>query len=224
MPKTPRSRTFLAGLIVLAPLAAVALRGQPAAPDAVTAPAIRVDQAGYLPDATKIALVVTSAGAGSTARVRRQDGEEVLQVPVSEIRKDEHTGDSIRAIDFTALAQPGTYVISAAGLGESDPVHVRNDVYRRPLYLALRSFYGQRCGTEALPAAPRLGARDGGGRSSHLPALHRSAGQALRGPCGGAKTVARRCARDYRSNPSGPFVANHPVHFPTYRSLPCEES
>lgn len=148
MPKTPRSRTFLAGLIVLAPVVAVALRGQPAAPDAAAAPAIRVDQAGYLPDATKIALVVTSEGAVSTARVRRQDGEEVLQVPVSEIRKDEHAGDSIRAIDFTAVAQPGTYVISAAGLGESDPVHVRKDVYRRPLYLALRSFYGQRCGTD----------------------------------------------------------------------------
>ena len=148
MPKTPRARTILSGLIVLVSLAAVALRGQPPGPEAAAAPAIRVDQAGYLPDATKIALVVTSDAAASTARIRRQDGGEVLQVPMSQVAQDEHTGDSIRAIDFTTLTEPGTYVISAAGLGESDPVHVRNDVYRRPLYLALRSFYGQRCGTD----------------------------------------------------------------------------
>ena len=109
-------------------------------------PAIRVNQAGYLPAAPKVALVAGDRQGPSVARLSRQGDGEVTELPVSPAKHDEQTGDTVRTIDFSRVTTPGTYVLSADGM-VSHPIHVRPDVYRRPLYLAARSFYGQRCGT-----------------------------------------------------------------------------
>jgi len=110
-------------------------------------PPVRVNQAGYPADAPKLAIAVDASNAARTAEVRREDGGIVAAVPVGPAQPDAQSGDTVRVIDFSSVTTPGTYVLAVEGLGESDPVHVAGDVYGRPLYLALRSFYGQRCGT-----------------------------------------------------------------------------
>ena len=111
-------------------------------------PAIRVNQAGYPAGAPKLAIAVDASGAARTAEIRREDGATVTSVAVGPAQADAQSGDTVRVIDFSTVTTPGTYVVAIAGLGESDPVHVADDAYRRPLYLAMRSYYGQRCGTE----------------------------------------------------------------------------
>ena len=128
--------------------AAVASSRQASRPVSIPpAPAIRVDQAGYPSHSPKMAIVVDASNAVPTAHVRNGAGERIATLTIGPGRVDEQSGDRVRAIDFSRVTTPGTYVIVADGLGESDPVRIGGDVYRRPLYLALRSFYGQRCGT-----------------------------------------------------------------------------
>ena len=145
-----RHVALLGVVMVAGAIGRVALSGQPPAttgePQAAAVPAIRVNQAGYLPGAPKVALAVGEAKGAGVARVTRQGAGEGFDVPLSASKLDEQTGDAVRTIDLSKLTTPGTYVLRAEGLGESDPIHVGPDVYRRPLYLAARSFYGQRCG------------------------------------------------------------------------------
>jgi len=116
--------------------------------------AIRVDQAGYLVAARKLAMSVGSEGASATVLLQ-PSRREVLTVPLGAPVNDAQSGDTLRAIDFSAVTEPGSYTIAVKGVGESVPFRIAGDVYRDPLYLAARAFYGQRCGT-AVNLGPRF--------------------------------------------------------------------
>jgi endoglucanase len=59
---------------------------------------------------------------------------------------DAETGDSVQAADFSKLAESGTYYLEVPGVGRSWTFSIGPDVYSRTYYLAMRAFYGQRCG------------------------------------------------------------------------------
>ncbi len=107
--------------------------------------AIKVDQAGYLSSSPKVALV--SAPGSSFVVKRASDGETVLQGKLSAPATDQDTGDTVQAADFTSLKTAGNYYLEIAGVGRSWPFAIGPDVYSRAFYLAMRGFYGQRCGT-----------------------------------------------------------------------------
>jgi len=113
----------------------------------VAAPAIKVDQAGYLPGRPKVAMVV-SAVAGDRFAVRRvRDGQIVFRGRLSAPVADANSLDAVRAADFTAVEAPGRYALDVDGVGASWPFAIGDDAYARAYHLATRSFYGQRCGT-----------------------------------------------------------------------------
>ena len=108
---------------------------------------IKVDQVGYLPEAAKVAFVVSKAAATSF-RVRRTGDDAVafegtLAPPVA----DGDSGDAVRAADFSGLRREGSYLLDVPGVGRSFAFAIGPDVFVRPFVLALRSYYGQRCGT-----------------------------------------------------------------------------
>ena len=106
--------------------------------------AIKVDQAGYLPSSPKIALVTVP---GTNFVVKRvSDGATVLQGKLSAPATDADTGDTVQAADFSSLKAAGKYYVEIAGVGRSWPFAIGPDVYQRAFYLAMRGFYGQRCG------------------------------------------------------------------------------
>ena len=107
--------------------------------------AIKVDQAGYLSSSPKVALV--SAPGSSFVVKRASDGKTVLQGKLSAPATDQDTGDTVQAADFTSLKTAGNYYLEIAGVGRSWPFAIGPDVYSRAFYLAMRGFYGQRCGT-----------------------------------------------------------------------------
>ena len=128
--------------------------GAPAPPAGVV-DAIKLDQVGYVPAETKLAMV-TGAAAASAFTVRRADGAEVLRGTLSPERADPDSGDRVRAADFSRVTEQGSYRIEVAGLGASHEFDVAHAAYAGAFRLALRSFYGQRCGTavDLAPAHP----------------------------------------------------------------------
>lgn len=107
--------------------------------------AIKVDQAGYPLDGPKIALV--GAAAGTFAIKRSSDNAVVLQGKLTPAQSDANTGDQVQAADFSKLRQAGTYYIEIPSVGRSWNFVVDRNVFARAYYLAMRAFYGQRCGT-----------------------------------------------------------------------------
>lgn len=111
--------------------------------------AIKVDQAGYLPDAPKLAMVVPQSGPGEGTFVTRRvkDGSEVFQGKLSGPMPDSDSGEQVRIADFTKVTETGQFYLDVPGVGTSWHFRIAPDVYRRVYYLAMRSYYGQRCGT-----------------------------------------------------------------------------
>jgi endoglucanase len=108
-------------------------------------PAIKLDQVGYLAGAPKVALVASPA---KTFEIRRSsDGKVAFHGVLSPAATDPLSGDIVQAADFSRLRQAGTYYVQVPGVGKSWTFAVGANVFERTWYLAMRGFYGQRCGT-----------------------------------------------------------------------------
>ena len=108
---------------------------------------IKVDQVGYLPEAPKIAMVVSGAAADTFVVRRVRDGKIVFRGKLTAPAAEASSGDEVRTADFSSLQETGRLYIDVPGVGVSWPFTVGPDAYSRAFYLAMRSFYGQRCGT-----------------------------------------------------------------------------
>ena len=111
--------------------------------------AIKLDQVGYLADAPKVALVESPANTpAKTFDIRRSsDGKVAFHGALSPAATDPLSGDTVQAADFSQLSQAGTYYVEVPGVGKSWTFAVGANVFERAWYLAMRGFYGQRCGT-----------------------------------------------------------------------------
>jgi endoglucanase len=107
---------------------------------------IKVDQVGYLPGARKVALVVSQSVAKDFTIRRAGDGSVAYRGTLAPPVSDADTGDRVQAADFTRLAVQGKYYIDVPGVGRSWDFSIAPDAYAHAYYLAMRSFYGQRCG------------------------------------------------------------------------------
>lgn len=106
---------------------------------------IQVDQVGYLLAGTKLAFVTAPAKQFEVKRAL--DDVTVFKGEVGPAVQDRDTGDSVQIADFSKLRVPGIYYLDVAGVGRSWTFSVRPDVFAHTYYLAMRAFYGQRCGT-----------------------------------------------------------------------------
>jgi len=106
--------------------------------------AIKVDQVGYPVDGVKVAMVEAEA---ETFEIHRSsDNALVLNGKLTPAELDPNSGDKVQAADFSKIRKPGTYYLEVAGVGRSWNFSVAPNVYERTYYLAMRAFYGQRCG------------------------------------------------------------------------------
>ena len=107
--------------------------------------AIKLDQVGYLAVEPKIALVASPA---KIFEIRRAvDGGVVVRGALGPAETDPLSGDTVEAADFSQLRRAGTYYVYVPGVGKSWTFVVGGNVFKRTYYLAMRGFYGQRCGT-----------------------------------------------------------------------------
>jgi endoglucanase len=132
-------------LLIVFLCGAALLAQAPAAPR--EGPAIKVDQAGYLPGAPKVALVAATPPSAAFTVRRASDNRVVFTGTLAAPADDADSGDRVRAADFGAFRQTGRFYLDVAGAGRSWPFSIDPGVYSRAFYLAMRSYYGQRCGT-----------------------------------------------------------------------------
>ncbi len=106
-----------------------------------------MDQVGYLPGSMKLAFVTGSGDATIFVIHEATTGAIRFRGALSAPTIDRDSGDSIRAADFSSVTKPGVYFLDVPGVGTSWSFQIEPDLYRPIYYLAMRSFYGQRCGT-----------------------------------------------------------------------------
>ena len=123
-----------------------------------------VNQAGYMTDEEKIATVILMNEPLAEAAARNgtptpsqpelpwtfqviavETGKEVLSGALSDALFDPLAGDTVCFADLSAVRSPGRYRVIALGHA-GDDFQVAANVYAEPLRLAMRAFYGQRCG------------------------------------------------------------------------------
>ncbi len=107
---------------------------------------LKVDQVGYLPTAAKIALVVSKNPAAEFTLNQSKDGKAMFHGSLSAPRDDFDSGDRVQMADFSKWIKPGQYYIDVPGVGRSWDFDIAPDVYAKTWRLAMRSYYGQRCG------------------------------------------------------------------------------
>jgi endoglucanase len=119
-----------------------------AAPAFAAAPttAIKVDQVGYLNGAPKVALVASNGDAAAFIVRDASNGSVAFRGKLGAPVDDPDSGDRVQAADFSALTRSGTYYLDLSGIGRSWEFSIGPTVYSRTWYLAMRSYYGQRCG------------------------------------------------------------------------------
>jgi endoglucanase len=141
--RTGRELIFLAVLAMLVCIPAVL--GQTATTPTT---AIKVDQVGYPLDGPKIALVASGGKAAEIFQLRTsKDGTVAFVGKLSAAAMDANTGDLVQSADFSSVKKAGKYYLDVAGVGRSWDFLLDENVYAGVYYLAMRGFYGQRCGT-----------------------------------------------------------------------------
>lgn len=115
---------------------------------------IYVNQMGYLPSSSKIAILAISKDSRTDtphSPIRtllcKEDGTCILEKEASFFGPDEASGDFVWQLDFSGLTAPGIYVIRC-GDTESYPFSVGEGLYGSLNTLLSKMLYYQRCGKE----------------------------------------------------------------------------
>ncbi len=95
-------------------------------------------------------MIVAPANGGNSPErfriLRSLDNSVAFAGKLSDVLSDRDSGDDVRQADFTALHDGGRYYVDVPGVGRSWDFTIGPDVFGRVYYLAMRSYYGQRCG------------------------------------------------------------------------------
>ncbi len=111
---------------------------------------IKVDQAGYLPELPKLAMVVEQGGRHATGTFtvnKSSDRSVAFTGTLGLASSDNDSGDAVQSADFSSVHQIGSFYIDVPGVGRSWDFQIAPNAFDHVYYLAMRSYYGQRCGT-----------------------------------------------------------------------------
>jgi endoglucanase len=128
-----------------------------ALPSTLAAPgAVRLNQTGYLPNATKRATIVSTATAPLTWQLKNGSGTVVASGSTTVFGSDAVSGDSVHIADFSAVTTSGTNYVLQVGTETSYPFNISTAIYNKLKYDALAYFYHNRSGIAiTLPYAGR---------------------------------------------------------------------
>lgn len=108
--------------------------------------AIRLNQLGYYPQAPKYAVAVNAAG-GAFFVLNAAQTDTVWSGLLGATQIWSHSNESVKLIDFSALQQPGKYVLDVPGLGRSHPFLIAEYVQQGLAVAAMKGYYFQRVST-----------------------------------------------------------------------------
>jgi endoglucanase len=107
--------------------------------------AVKICQVGFLPGESKRAML-TAAPTGDVIVRHSNDDTVAMTAKASDAKLDTESGDAIRMVDFSGVREPGWYYLDVPGVGASFVFQIADDAFAPAFRLAMRSFYGQRCG------------------------------------------------------------------------------
>src|SRR5689334_25379537 len=96
---------------------------------------IKVDQVGYLPQARKLAFVVTNQTVSEFLLRKADDSSIVYRGRLSGPFSDIDSGDRIQLADFSQFKTEGRFYIEVPGVGTSWSFSIGASVYGRAFYL-----------------------------------------------------------------------------------------
>ena len=108
---------------------------------------VNLNQIGYLPNASKVAVLNGDAIAATAAVVDASTGNVVYEGNVEPASMNAATGREEARFDFSELTEQGTYKV-VSGESESFEFRIADHIYDDAFDAALRMFYLQRCGME----------------------------------------------------------------------------
>jgi endoglucanase len=118
------------------------------------APIVRVNQVGYLPALSKIAVVKSDADAPLAWQLVDRGGATLAAGSTIVRGADAASGDRVHWADFSTFTKPGTGYTLRIGADASHPFDVGPRVYKKLKYDALAFFYQNRSGVPiAMPYA-----------------------------------------------------------------------
>ncbi len=136
------------------------------------ATAVHINQIGFLPGATKQAVI--GAGAGESAQlIDPATGIVVWEGPLSLPQRWSASGTRVGMVDFSEFRDPGQYHLHLEG-GEPVPVTIGNNAFSALADAALKAFYYNRSGTALEEAHAGVWSRAAGHADTHV-LVHRSA-------------------------------------------------
>jgi endoglucanase len=107
---------------------------------------VSVNQTGYFPQGTKIALVVSNSTQELDWSLKSSSGETLMSGKTSIKGEDKTSGDFLHAIDFSSFSTPGSGYRIAANELESVPFAIAGGIYSQLKSDAMAYFYHNRSG------------------------------------------------------------------------------
>ncbi|MET0265006.1 MAG: glycoside hydrolase family 9 protein [Duganella sp.] len=107
---------------------------------ALAAPGIRLNQLGFLPGASKVAVAPASA-ADAFAVVDVASGKVALRGKLGAATAAPDSGETVRLANFSALTAPGRYRLRVEGVADSLPFEINAGAYRALNAGAIRAYY-----------------------------------------------------------------------------------
>jgi endoglucanase len=108
---------------------------------------IRLNQVGFYPNATKIAVVLTDKSTSFEIK-EAATGKVVFKGKTAGPRINQHSGKTTFIAVFTDHKKSGNYVIEVPGLGKSATFEISEKVHREAALASLKGFYYQRASIE----------------------------------------------------------------------------
>ncbi len=109
-------------------------------------PTIRLNYAGFYPEATKIAVVLTDKPEPFYL-ISMEKFDTVLTGTLEPPRKSLYSNRIIRTANFSSITKPGWYVLFVGGNDSTYPFQIKRNVYESVAIASMKAFYFQRAST-----------------------------------------------------------------------------
>jgi endoglucanase len=175
---------------------------------------IRLNQIGYFPDQSKVAIILCEESPGEFFVWDAQQKKVVHEGVAVKLDAKTFSGKTAWRVDFSALSEEGVYEIGVNDLGKSYPFTIRKDVFSDLSKASLKAFYFQRASTD-LPEEFAGKWSRAGGHPDTLVQIHPSAASSSR-PVGTTVSSPRGWydAGDYNK-----YIVNSGITMGTLMSL-----
>jgi len=139
---------------------------------------IRLNQVGFLPNATKLAVVNSTTA--TTYEIKTSDLKKtVFKGTLSNEVFWKESDEKIKIADFSSFAESGSFVVLVPDKGKSYPFTIKPDIFVPLLKGSIKAFYYNRCSTPLLAQHAGQFARPTGHPDNEV-IVHASAATAIR--------------------------------------------